>query len=74
MRLTVGEQNHPVTLTFEFWAEQYVLDADTAIVVEFDDADPRHPVEVVHAADGITFFSAGRFPRLWTMDGEEIEI
>jgi hypothetical protein len=72
MRLVVSGQDNPVTLTFEFWADQYVLPADTTVLIEFDDIDP--PIEVVHAADGITFFSSGRFPRLWTPDGEEIEI
>ncbi|WP_281356337.1 hypothetical protein [Acrocarpospora macrocephala] len=35
--------------------------------------DESAPVEIVHSRDGITFWSVGDHPTLWTFEGDEID-
>ncbi|MEU5995215.1 hypothetical protein ABZ806_40085 [Spirillospora sp. NPDC047418] len=74
VRLLVHSQEQPLTLIFEFWATEYVLDPHKSVVVELDNPDPHHPPEIGHLSDGICFWSSGDHPSVWTLQGESIEI
>jgi hypothetical protein len=74
LRLRIIGKDRPLTLIFEFWATEFVLEPHQTVVVELDDPDLQHPPEVEHLPDGICFWSSGDHPTAWTPQGEEIEV
>jgi hypothetical protein len=72
MKLTVRSQDEPLWLCFEPWANEYTVPPQTGVVIEFD--VEQGGVELMHHADGITFFSLGRHPDVWGEDGEALLI
>jgi len=69
-RLLIVADEKPLLLCFEFWASEYTVAAGSGVIVRFDDKGP--PIEVVHGPDGITFFSSGAHPEIWTRNGEPL--
>jgi hypothetical protein len=70
--LKISTAEEPLWLCFEPWANEYTVPSGTTIVIVFD--TEQAPVEVMHHADGITFFSLGRHPDIYSDDGCPLEI
>ncbi|MFD0276819.1 hypothetical protein ACFVHB_23335 [Kitasatospora sp. NPDC127111] len=69
-RLLVHAQEKPLELVFEPWATEYTVPAGENVIVQFGADD--WPVEVLHAPDGITFYSGGLHPDVWSRDGRPL--
>lgn len=63
-----------LTLIFEFWATEFVLEPHKSVIVELDDPNPRYPPELQHLPGGICFWSSGDHPTVWTPQGKTIDV
>jgi hypothetical protein len=70
LRISAGDE--PLWLCFEPWATGYTVPAQTTVVVMFD--TDQTPVEMVHRPDGVTFFSLGTHPDVWSATGQPLEL
>ncbi|MGW6917828.1 hypothetical protein ACWGB8_28985 [Kitasatospora sp. NPDC054939] len=69
-RLLLVAREKPLELVFEPWANEFVVPAGESVLVEFGADD--WPVEAVHGADGITFYSGGLHPDVFSRDGDPL--
>ncbi|MFD1046219.1 multicopper oxidase domain-containing protein [Kibdelosporangium lantanae] len=69
--LTVRAEQHALWLCFEPWANEYTIPRGTTVVIHFNN---ESTVETTHHAVGITFFTLGRHPDIWSEDDQPLEI